>query len=146
MRVSTGRVRGAALLALITAAASTGILAHSSPVLAAWSASISAQGESVALTMPAGNRPTPRASGNNITVVWSASLFPSGTQVEGYTVQRYQSGVPGSVPVNAGCSGLITTTSCVENGVPSGTWTYTIIPIQGGWHGAESAQSNAVQV
>ena len=146
MRLTAGRVRVAALIAITAAAASTPVLGHPCTVLAAWSAFPSGQGESVALTMPAGNRPTPRASGNSVTLVWNASVFPNGTQVEGYTVQRQQSGVPGAVPVNANCSGLITTTSCTETGVPSGTWTYTIIPVQGGWHGTESAQSSPVTV
>lgn len=134
------------VIAVIAAAASAQFLAPPRTVTAAWSASTSARGESVALTMPAGSKPTASASGGSVTVVWSASTFPNGTHVEGYTVQRYQSGVPGAVPVNAGCSGLVTTTSCTENGVPSGTWTYTIIPVQGGWHGAESAPSSPVQV
>jgi hypothetical protein len=113
---------------------------------AAWSALVQGQGEAVALTMPAGQKPTARPSGSSVTVVWNASTFASGPAVEGYTVQRYHAGVPGSVPVNANCSGTVFATSCTENGVPSGTWTYTVIPIQGGWHGAESPQSAPVSV
>ena len=146
MRVSAGHRRSAALVAIVVATVSSQVLAHPRSALAAWSAIASGQGESVALTMPAGNRPTPRALGSNVTVVWNASVFPSGTQVQGYTVQRYQSGVPGAVPVNAGCSGLITATSCTESNVATGTWTYTVIPVQGGWHGAESPQSSPITV
>lgn len=140
------RVSRSVLLLALAAFSAAQALASPHPARAAWSAAVSGQGEAVALTMPPGNRPTARASGSSVTVVWNASSFASGPQVEGYTVQRYQSGVPGSVPVNATCSGEILATSCTENGVPSGTWTYTVIPIQGGWHGAESTQSAPVTV
>jgi hypothetical protein len=132
--------------AVAAAAAAAAALGPAASAGAAWSAAVQGQGEMVSLTMPAGHTPTPRASGSSVTVIWNASVFASGAAVEGYTVQRYKVGVPGAVPVNAGCSGEIFATSCTENGVPSGTWTYTVIPVQGGWHGAESSQSAPVTV
>jgi hypothetical protein len=124
-----------------------GALLSVAPVAdAAWSANSSAQGEAVAATMPSGHPPTPRASGSSVTLSWSASLLPGGAAVEGYTIARYAANSRVSAVVGANCSGLVTTTSCTESGVPPGSWVYTVTPVQGGWHGAESAQSQTVVI
>ena len=46
----------------------------------------------------------------------------------------------------ADCSGTISTTTCVEHGVPAGTWTYVDTPAQVNWTGAPSPASFPVVV
>ena len=113
---------------------------------AAWSASPSGQAEAVALTMPAGGTPRAVDSGSSVQLAWPASTFASGASVEGYLVTRYDTATQTPHTPGAGCSGTVTTTSCTETSVPSGSWTYTVTPVQGGWHGAESPHSPTVVV
>ena len=62
-----------------------------------------------------------------------------------YVVKRYD--VLGNLQtIGAACSGLAPGTSCVESGVPNGTWTYSITPAAGSWRGTEGAQSIPVVV
>jgi hypothetical protein len=37
-------------------------------------------------------------------------------------------------------------TSCVESGVPTGTWKYSVTPAAGTWRGVEGPQSDPVVV
>jgi len=116
-----------------------------SPAFAAWSVGGSGSADGEALVMPAGTTPTASASGNRVTVSWSAATFANGTVVAGYIVNRYSTaGVLQTV--GSGCSGVITTLTCTELAVPNGTWTYTDTPVQSNWTGAASAQSSSVQV
>jgi hypothetical protein len=98
--------------------------------------------------MPTGN--TPSASvpllSFNVTVSWSASTFSGGGSVSGYVVKRYPAAGGAAVTPAAGCSGTVAGTSCTENGVPVGSWKYSVTPVRGGWTGTESAQSAAVGV
>jgi hypothetical protein len=81
---------------------------------------------------------------HSITVTWPATTI-GGQNVSGYTVKRYNTG--GTVQtVGAGCSGTISGLTCTEASVPSGTWRYTVTPIQGAWTGAESPQSSSATV
>jgi hypothetical protein len=127
-------------VALATAVA----LGSASLALGAWSASGGGSGDGRALTMPGGNAPTAVATGTTVTVRWAAATFPGGAGVEGYTVQRYSAANGGPATVGAACSGLVTTTTCTETGVTAGAWFYTVVPVQGGWHGAESPAGNTV--
>jgi hypothetical protein len=111
---------------------------------AAWSASGSGPAETVALTMPVGQTPRVAARSQSVSVSWSANTFSSGAAVEGYVIARHDATTGAGQPIGSGCNGTITTTSCTETTVPSGSWTYTVTPIQGGWHGAESPQSSVV--
>ena len=47
--------------------------------------------------------------------------------------------------IGAGCSGVITATTCTETGLLAGSWTYTVTPTMGAnWLGAQSPHSGVV--
>lgn len=98
--------------------------------------------------MPAGNTPSATVPllSFNVTVSWAASSFSGGGSVSGYVVKRYPAGGGAAVTPLANCSGTISGTSCTENGVPLGSWKYSVTPVAGGWSGTESAQSASVSV
>jgi hypothetical protein len=98
--------------------------------------------------MPAGNAPSATAPllSFNVSVSWSASTFSGGGAVSGYVVKRYPAGGGAAVTPAANCSGTIAGTSCTENGVPVGSWKYSVTPVAGAWSGAESPLSAAVSV
>jgi hypothetical protein len=113
--------------------------------MAAWGSGGTGSSYAKARSMPAGNQPTATVSGRNVTVSWSASSFPDSTPVSGYIVARYNtSGVAQTIKTN--CTGTITATSCVEQGVPAGTWRYGVSPKHGNWVGAEGTRSTDVTV
>ncbi len=91
--------------------------------------------------------PTASASAGAASVSWAASTTAAGRPVSGYTVARYSS-VTGGTKVAAGgtCAGTVTTLSCSEPALPSGTWYYTVTPVLGSWAGPESARSVGVFV
>ena len=112
---------------------------------AAWQAPGSGGEFARAISLAGGNTPSASVSGSSVTVSWSATTLPGGAPVEGYVVSRYSAG--GALQsIGSACTGTITTTSCTENGVPNGSWRYTVTPVQGNWTGAESGQSTAVVV
>jgi len=94
-----------------------------------WFADSAAGGNGAAAltTVNAGATPTANASGQDVTVDWDASTLSNGHAVDGYIVKRYSGATPQTVL--SGCSGTITATSCIENSVPAGTWTYSITPV-----------------
>jgi hypothetical protein len=110
---------------------------------ASWAGDGSGTGASAAKTMPAGNAPTGSVAGNAVTLNWTASTFAGGGTVPGYVVRRFDSVTQAEAAVLAACSGIVTTNTCTENGVPIGSWTYTVTPAAGTWRGAQSAQSAA---
>lgn len=133
--------------AVMTAFVSLGLLSIlAATAIAAWSASGSGSAAGGALTMPAGNTPTASATGSNITVSWSAATFANGTAVAGYVVQRYDASTGAAATVGASCSGTVTSTTCTEQNVPAGRWTYTDTPVQQSWTGAQSSASSPVSV
>jgi hypothetical protein len=102
---------------------------------------------SLAQTVPQPIAPTALVNSkkNVVTVSWSTTTLSGGTPVPGYIVSRYTAaGAP--VSINAGCTGTITTTSCVENNVPNGQWRYTVRAVAGSWSGPDSALSAIVTV
>jgi hypothetical protein len=112
---------------------------------AAWQSPGAGEQAARAITLGGGSTPTASLANRNVDLSWSATTLPGGAPVQGYTVRRYSlAGVLQSVGAN--CSGTITTTSCTEVAVPSGTWRYSVQPRQGNWTGAESAQSASVTV
>jgi hypothetical protein len=126
------------------------VLFMARPGIAAWQATGNGVGSVGSKTMPAAAGATPTAAvplaSHNVTVTWAASTFLGGVAVPSYVVKRYD-GVLGTVQtIGAACSGLVSATSCVEAGVPSGTWKYSITPAAGSWRGTEGAQSAAVVV
>ncbi len=112
---------------------------------AAWSLSASGTGAAKAKTMAGGNTPSASVAGSNVTVSWTASTFPEGGSIPTYIVKRYNT-VGAAQTVLADCAPTVTGTSCVEKGVPVGTWKYSVTPALGLWLGAESAQSASVVV
>jgi hypothetical protein len=81
----------------------------------------------------------------HVTVSWGAVTAVDGSAVSGYVIARYdaQSGVQQTI--GAGCSGVITATTCTEAGLVPGAWTYTVTPTMGAnWRGAESPHSGVV--
>ncbi len=75
---------------------------------------------------------------------WSATTLTGGTPAESYTVRRYDTSNVAQA-VLAGCD-VVTTTSCVENNVPIGAWTYSVQARMGSWAGAEGAPSATITV
>ncbi|HYX87736.1 MAG TPA: hypothetical protein VE753_00050 [Gaiellaceae bacterium] len=121
-------------------------LAIAPPGDAGWAFSSTGSGKVGSQTMPAGNTPSGSISINNVTVSWSASHLSGGQSIPGYVVKRYNALTNVLSTTLASCSGIVTATSCTENGVPTGTWRYTVTPAAGSWRGAESAQSAIVIV
>jgi hypothetical protein len=113
---------------------------------AAWSAGASGNATSAAKTMPAGNVPSGSVSGSSVTLTWTGSTFADGGAVPSYVVRRFNSVSSDEAAVLANCAGLVSATTCAENGVPIGTWRYTITPAAGSWRGAQSAQSAVITV
>jgi hypothetical protein len=111
---------------------------------ASWNGAASGSGAAKAAQLPTATAPTATASVHTVTVTWSAATV-GGQNVSGYTVKRYNAGGTAQT-VGAGCSGTISGLSCTEASVPSGTWRYTVTPIQGAWTGTESPQSSSVTV
>jgi hypothetical protein len=113
---------------------------------ASWAVDASGVGATKAKTMPGGNTPTGSVSGNSVTVTWTGSSFAEGAAVPSYVIRRYDGITSTEATVAAGCAGTVTTTSCTENGVPIGSWRYTVTPAAGAWRGAESSPSALILV
>jgi hypothetical protein len=128
------------------AAIAAGALVLAAPAAGAWSAGASGSGAAAARTMPAGTIPSGSAGAGSVTVSWTASTFAGGTPVPGYVVRRFNSVTQAEATVLPACAGIVSGTSCVESGVPTGSWKYTVTPAAGTWRGAQSAQSAAVVV
>ncbi len=122
------------------------VFAPTTQAFGAWSIPGSGAGAGAAATMPTGGEPSGSSSGTSVALSWPVARLSSGTAVSGYVISRFneQTGAPASV--GAGCSGIVTTTSCTELSVPAGTWTYTVQPVQANWSGGVSPESAAVTV
>jgi hypothetical protein len=113
---------------------------------ASWQADNSGSAATTAKTMPAGNVPSGTVAGNSVTLTWTASTFAGGGAVPSYVVRRFNSVTSAEAAVLANCAGLVSATTCTENGVPTGTWRYTVTPAAGAWRGTQSAQSAVITV
>ena len=123
------------------------IFGFSAPaVLAAWSALGTGHAGAAAATMPAGGQPAGSATGSAVTVRWPAVALSNGVPVAGYVISRFNAINGAQATVGAGCSGLITTTTCTELSVPPGTWIYTDTPVQVSWTGGASPASAPIIV
>lgn len=113
-------------------------LAAGAPAEAAWNAGAgSGSGYSKARALGTTGAPIVSATGHSVDVSWSAP--GGGAPPSGYIVKRYD-GSNQSHPVGAACSGIVNGTSCTEDAVPGGTWTYRVVAVRGAsWRGAESA-------
>jgi hypothetical protein len=113
---------------------------------AAWSSGGSGSASSLTYTMPSGAQPTASVSHTSVTVSWPAALFPDNEHVAGYVITRFNASNGNLATVGASCSGTLTTTTCTEQNVPAGTWTYADTPVQDNWQGGQSIASAAVTV
>ena len=96
--------------------------------------------------MPTGVAPTGSATGSSVTIRWPAVTLSSGAPVAGYVISRINALNGSAATVGPGCAGVVTTTTCTEQSVPSGTWIYTDTPVQLSWTGGASPASSAIVV
>ncbi|WP_018774086.1 hypothetical protein [Arthrobacter sp. 131MFCol6.1] len=96
----------------------------------------------------AGATPSTSVSAGNVTLAWNASTTLAGRPVTGYTVARYSSASGGTkVPAGGTCAAQpIAGLGCTDQGVPTGTWYYTVTPVLAQWTGTESARSAGAAV
>lgn len=124
----------------------TALLLAAAPAFATWQVgSSAATAAASARTVQAASAPTATPSGHSVALTWPATtLSGDGPAVTGYRVKRYDNGGTAQT-VAAGCSGTVTSASCTENGVPDGSWRYSVTPIQGtSWTGPESATTTVL--
>jgi hypothetical protein len=130
--------RAAIFVSVVVAGLGTGT------AYASWGGTGSGSGSAKAAQLPAATAPSATASVHSVTVTWPV-VTVGGQNVAGYTVKRYNAaGV--SRTVGTGCSGTISGLTCSEAAVPSGTWSYSVTPVQGAWTGSESPKSSSVTV
>ncbi|GHH78052.1 Ig-like domain repeat protein [Promicromonospora soli] len=104
-------------------------------------------GAAGAVTVSQGSTPSASATGRTITVDWAATTLSNGEPVNGYVLTRYDADTLTPQTIGSGCEGTVTTTTCVENGVPAGQWRYSVTPVIGtSWRGEESVRSSPVAV
>lgn len=111
---------------------------------ASWAGNGAGSGAVKAAQMPTVATPNATASVHSVTVSWQVATI-GGQNVAGYTVKRYNADGAAQT-IGSGCSGAISGLTCTEAAVPSGTWRYTVTPVQGAWTGSESPQSPSVTV
>jgi len=139
------RIHRAVLAAVVALVAFAPLLLHTSTLL---SASVSsAVNQLAADAVGAGNRPDATGSGSStVSVSWSASTMVSGSAVDGYIVKRYPQAGGAAVLAGGTCSGLVIPVTCSDTSVPTGAWSYAVVPYRAGWLGSESLLSAAVIV
>ena len=104
-------------------------------------------GAAAASSVNQGATPTASATGSTVTVNWTATTLANGQSVTGYVVKRYDAGTGAAQTILSACTGTIAAFSCIESGVPNGSWKYTVTPVVGAnWQGLESTKSAAVTV
>ena len=115
---------------------------------AAWSVGRTGTGAigSKTISTAAPAAPSGSVSSHDVTVTWAVSRFVDGTAVPSYIVKRYDALSNALQTTLPACSGNVGSTSCVEHGVPTGNWKYTVTPAAGVWRGTESAKSATVVV
>jgi hypothetical protein len=126
---------------LVVVLVGVGVVLIAASAWASFPADGSGSGAARAQTANAGNAPAASASGTSVTVSWSASTLSGGGAVDGYLVKRYDtSNVLQTTGAN--CAGTVAALTCTENGVPGGTWQYSVTPVKANWHGAESLKTS----
>jgi hypothetical protein len=113
---------------------------------AGWPLFRSGSGVAKAKSLGSGNAPSGSVAGHKVTLTWTASSYTNGGNAAGYMVRRYNASTGVVQTIGSACSGTISTLTCVESGVPAGSWQYTVMPATGNWRGAESVKSTAVVV
>ncbi|WP_026538172.1 hypothetical protein [Arthrobacter sp. 9MFCol3.1] len=145
-RRAGGRIRSR--VAVIVAGAA--LLSWAGPgANAFWTASsIGGTAAAAADAVAAGATPSTSVSAGNVTLAWNASTTLAGRPVTGYTVARYSSASGGTkIPAGGSCAAQpIAGLGCTDQGVPTGTWYYTVTPVLAQWTGTESARSAGAAV
>ena len=131
------------LLPLLLAAAA---VAFPGGAAAAWVIHGSGSGAAKAKTLGSGNAPAGTVQGHKVTVTWTASSYTNGGTAAGYIVRRYNASTGVVQTIGSACTGTIAALTCIESGVPSGSWQYTITPATANWRGPESAKSAVIAV
>lgn len=99
--------------------------------------------------LPAGATPSGSVTGSStIAVSFPRAVTTGGSDVTGYTVNRYSSPTAPNPSATFACSWpSATVLSCSDTGVPPGLWYYTDTPViaRSTWTGAQSPKSPAVK-
>gem|GEM_PF-1311695 len=112
-----------------------------------WSSVNSGFGAAKADAVAQGAKPTTSVSGASVTVTWAASTTAAGRSVTGYSIVRYPSATGGTAVAASGtCAGTVAGLSCVDSGVATGNWYYTVTPKLSQWQGTESTRSAVTAV
>ena len=79
-------------------------------------------------------------------MTWTASSYTNGGTAAGYIINRYNATTGVVQTIGSACTGTIAALTCTENGVPAGSWQYTVTPATANWRGPESVKSAVVVV
>ena len=112
-------------------------------VLAAgtWTVTASGYGVAVSAVVPTGKLPTATALEKSIRLEWAPSMYPTGSEVDGYAVMRQVVGGKDTVRV---CTVTSPVRAC-EDAPPGGQPViYTVVPTEQVWRGPASAPSSPV--
>ena len=114
------------------------ILGDAGGALAYFAASGAATAQATVGSIVAPASVTATQTGANIAVSWSAATMGTGAAVQGYTVTRSDGTTVCGSPT------LVTTLSCTDSSVPSGTYMYTVNAVYNSWNA--SATGSAITV
>ena len=103
------------------------LLTHVSGALAYFSTTGTGTAQATVATINGPAGVTLVQSGSTITVSWSAATLSSGGAVQGYSVKRSDG------TTICGSPTLVTTLSCIDGSVPSGSYTYTVTAVYNSW-------------
>ncbi|GAA2138235.1 Ig-like domain-containing protein [Arthrobacter humicola] len=130
--------------------AGVALLSWAGPGANAFWASVANGGSAAAAAdaVAAGATPSASVSAGNVTLAWKAAATLAGRPVSGYTLARYASASGGTrIAAGGTCTGTVTAgLGCTDQGVPTGTWYYTVTPVLGQWQGPESVRSAGAAV
>jgi hypothetical protein len=113
---------------------------------AIWSVTGSGRAATAAAVMPTGSTPSARAGIGSAVLSWTAVTLPDGAAVTGYVITRYDAATGASLPAGGTCSGVVTATTCTDDSLGAGSWSWTDRPVYGNWNGAESQPSRPISV
>ncbi len=136
-----------AVVMVVALVVGTGVFLSGGALRAAagYGASAAGAGSSIAQTIPVPAAPVAVAVSSTITVSWTPITLSGGQPPSGYVVERLDTlGTP--VATLPACDAVVAVASCVESGVPVGTWSYRVRGVLGGWTGPPSATSALITV
>jgi hypothetical protein len=82
-------------------------------------------------------------NGADVTVDWSDVLAPGGGAIDGYYVQRYVGATPSAACASSPAT-LLTSSTCVDTGVATGTYTYRVTAVYESWTEQSAASGDVV--